>query len=584
MARFTDGFLDQIRARVSLHGLVGKYVKLTKRGKDYLGLCPFHSEKTPSFTVNEDKGFYHCFGCQAHGDVIRFMMERERMPFPEAVEKLAAIAGLEMPRDEYRAKREDKAKPSWHDILAAATGFFQEQLSDMQGADGLGYLKRRGLSPETIAKFRLGYAPSGNHIARAFPAKGFTMDDLRALGLVKARDDRPDELYDAFRDRVMFPIFNAKNQPIAFGGRVLGNAEPKYLNSPDSAIFHKSHVLYAHNFAIGHMRQTGRALAVEGYMDVMQLHQAGINYAVAPLGTAMTQQQMALMFRSVDTPTLCFDGDSAGTNAAIRAGLRVLPLLKPGKSLRFMFLPKGLDPDDFIRQFGAFEFEQLFQKAESLDEVLWRMLYNQNSIDTPEQQAKFMQAIETVFKDVADSDIRGLYITDFKRRLKDNIFSQRKSRLGAEAKGGRRRFSIIQGEDTGKTSLAYLLAFPEYMVDYIEDYFSKLYINHQRIDAELTGVIDALMENPGHTSATLQEAFPDTVAYVKGFIKKVEKQDGAQIRENIQVLMKDLRVKELEAEIRPLLQRMAKLELDEQGARYLNSLQAEFKRLKSDEE
>jgi DNA primase len=416
----TPQFLDELRARTLLSTLVGKTVKLTKAGREFKGCCPFHNEKTPSFYVNDDKGFYHCFGCSAHGDAIRWMTEQGGLPFIDAVKELAQAAGMEMPaQDRQSAERAERAK-GLHDLMADAAQFFTDQLNGIAGAEARSVLEKRGIKADTARTFGMGYSPD---------SRGKLREELKSYGdpaliesgmLIKVDDKEP---YDRFRGRLMIPIRDARGRVIAFGGRVIGQGEPKYLNSPDTPLFDKGRTLYNLDRAAPASRKTGRIIVVEGYMDVIALAQAGFGEAVAPLGTALTEHQLERLWRLADVPILCFDGDSAGQKAAIRAALRALPGLAPGRSLRFVTLPEGQDPDDLVRARGPAAFEALLEKPESLVDRLWAHEYAAEPLDTPEQRAGLKRRLITHAETIADPDVRHEYQAEFRRRI-DDLFAR----------------------------------------------------------------------------------------------------------------------------------------------------------------
>ncbi|MCW5770497.1 MAG: DNA primase, partial [Rhodospirillaceae bacterium] len=444
---FPPRFLDEIRNRLSLAEAIGRRVKLTRRGREFVGLCPFHHEKSPSFTVVEEKGFYHCFGCGAHGDVIGFTMKTEGLPFPEAVEKLARDAGLQMPERDPGFERRQREAKSLHDANEAAAEWFAAQLYTPEGRTALEYLKRRGLEDATIARFRLGYAPeSRDGVKRALLPKGYTEAQLLEAGLlIRPEDGRSP--YDRFRGRVMFPISDKRGRIIAFGGRVLGDAKPKYLNSPDTPLFHKGQVLYAYREArIAALGQQGEAgaevLVAEGYMDVIALHQGGFEGAVAPLGTALTEAQIEELWKLKPEPILCLDGDEAGRRAAARAAERVLPILRPGLSLRFVFLPQGEDPDSLIREGGAGAMKAVLAQAVPLVEWLWRIETHGKPLDTPERRAALRKAVLSRAASIAERSVQEHYTAEFEQRLR-RLFAPAKypqrfeGRAGPTRAGGR---------------------------------------------------------------------------------------------------------------------------------------------------
>ncbi len=415
---FPPRFLDEIRSRVSLADLVGRRVKLVRRGREFAGLCPFHNERTPSFTVVEDKGFYHCFGCGAHGDAIGFTMKTENLPFPEAVEKLAGEAGLTLPERDARAEAEAHQTKSLHEANEAAAEWFTAQLAAPHGRTGLDYLRRRGLSGESIARFRLGYAPdTRDALKRALMAKGIAEGLLLEAGLVAKPDDER-ATYDRFRGRVMYPITDRRGRVIAFGGRVIGDGQPKYLNSPETPIFQKGRVLYALREARAAMEGGAELIVVEGYMDVIALHQAGFDGAVAPLGTALTETHIEELWRLKPEPLLCFDGDEAGRRAAVRAAERVLPLLRPGHSLRFAFLPEGEDPDSLIREAGAAALSATLTQALPLVEWLWQIETGGRKLDTPERRAGLRKSLRDRAAVIAERSVQSLYLAEFESRVR----------------------------------------------------------------------------------------------------------------------------------------------------------------------
>ena len=412
-----EHFINELRSRVGLVDLVARRVKLTKRGREHTGLCPFHNEKTPSFTVNDDKGFYHCFGCSAHGGAIDFIMATEGLTFPETVERLAADVGMEVPRSAPRDREAEERRKSLYDVCQIAADWFEGQLNGMAGRDALSYVQGRGLTPATMARFHLGYAPEGrNAMKRTLIDRGIEEAQLIEAGLLIAPEDGG-ESYDRFRNRLMFPITDARERVVAFGGRALGEQRAKYLNSPETPIFHKGDLLYNLANARKPARDDDVLVVLEGYMDVIALDQAGLPNVVAPLGTALTENQMTALWRIVAEPALCFDGDAAGQRAAQRAAQRSLPLLKPGHSLRFIALPEGDDPDSLVRAKGTAAFTDLLNSALPLSETLWRMQVANKNLETPEQRAGLRKDLRDMVKEIADSTVRDYYDDHFKDRL-----------------------------------------------------------------------------------------------------------------------------------------------------------------------
>jgi len=416
---FSQQFLDEVKARIGLVDVVGRRVRLIRKGREYSGLCPFHNEKSPSFTVNDEKGFYHCFGCGAHGGVIDFVMNIDKLSFPEAVERLAGEAGLEVPKSDPREREREERAKTLYDVVEVACKFFERQLRLPEGRIGLDYFRNRGVSEDSVKKFRLGYAPDGRGALKAHLAKeGVSEEAMIEAGLVIQTDDASRAPYDRFRGRVMFPITDARGRIIAFGGRILDKGEPKYLNSPETPLFHKGFNLYALAQSLPQIRDGGTAIVVEGYTDVIALHQAGIMTAVAPLGTALTEDQMKLLWRHSPNPVLCFDGDSAGARAAYRAAERALPILLPGKGLGFVELTGGDDPDTLVRRQGAAAFREILSTAKPLSDLLWQAETQGKKLDTPEERAALDARLKDLAFKIADETVRRHYLDGFKERIR----------------------------------------------------------------------------------------------------------------------------------------------------------------------
>lgn len=411
-------FIDELRARVSIADVVGAKVKLTKKGREYQGLCPFHNEKTPSFTVNESKGFYHCFGCGAHGDIIKFEMEANGLPFIDALQKLAHQAGLQMPQLSAKDKKEEDERKSLYEIMETACAFFERELRMPDGASGLKYFtEKRGLSPETLKKFRLGFAPNNNALMAHLKAQGIDEKDMKELGLIAIPEDTSRRPHDFFRNRVMIPITNKQGKIIAFGGRVMEKIEPKYLNSPDTPIFNKRRNLYNLDKAREVAYKEKKLIICEGYMDVIALDRYGFGYAVAPLGTALTEEQIAEAWRVCPEPILCLDGDSPGVKAAMRAADRVLPMLKAGYSLQFLFLPDNQDPDEYLQAHGHDSFAALMRKTSPLIDILWRKYTENEDSSTPEKKALIEKTLLSEVAKIGDATVRSYYAQEIRSRI-----------------------------------------------------------------------------------------------------------------------------------------------------------------------
>jgi DNA primase len=416
--RYPPNFLDEIRARLSVSSVVSRKVALKRAGREFKGLSPFKMEKTPSFTVNDQKGFYHCFATGEHGDIFGFVMKTDGLSFPEAVERLAEEAGVPMPKLSQRDEAREDERERLYRIVEMSAAFFEAALMTGPGAEARRYLEKRGLSRETIAAFRLGYAPNTKSALRDhLAAAGFKTEEMIASGMLIGGDDIP-VAYDRFRHRVTFPISDLRGRTIAFGARALDPNQPaKYLNSPDTPLFHKGQNLFNAHRARGPAHEKSRIVAVEGYMDVIALAEAGFAETVAPLGTALTEEQVKLLWRMADEPILCFDGDAAGRKAAFRAVETVLPLLKPGFSLRFAFLPGGLDPDDLVRQQGPQAFADELGKTRALFDVLFERESQEQDLSTPEQRAAFEGRLKAMVAKIGDAAVRTHYESELRETL-----------------------------------------------------------------------------------------------------------------------------------------------------------------------
>ena len=500
---FPPRFLDDLRTKVSLTTLIGRKVKLQHKGHEYIGLCPFHREKTPSFTVSEEKGFYHCFGCGAHGDAITFLMNLEKMSFLDAVEYLANSVGMEVPQTTPEQIAHAQKQTSMYGIMEKACQFYEAQLLGSAGKEALQYLHSRGLDITDIKRFRLGYAPGGNVLRSYLLREGCDEKDLIELGLVCKKQDHFGDNFDYFRDRVLFTIMDRRGHPIGFGGRVMGTGEPKYLNSPETPLFHKGENLYAYAQAIDGIRKNNNVVLVEGYMDVIALHKVGINYAVAPLGTALTPEQIQILWRVAPEPIICFDGDNAGRRAAERACNRALPILTPGHSLRFVWLPEGLDPDDFAKVHGLEGCLNLFKTAKPLSWFIWNRLIEGKKFNTPEKLALLEKEANEVTKEIQNTTVRGYYEKELKVELKKftrNIYySQNSQKKGMKVSD---KISIKTEPlpvlaphlNEAKMLLAYIIAYPETCGCFLEQ-LSFLNTADRKIQRLLEILTDEMAQN-----------------------------------------------------------------------------------------
>ncbi len=434
--RFTPQFLEELRARLPVSDVVGKRVKLKKAGKEWKGLSPFQQEKTPSFFVNDQKQAWFDFSSGMNGNIFDFVMKTEGVSFPEAVERLAGLAGMPLPAVNPEAARHEERRKTLYDVMDLAAKYFSDTLASRSGAKARGYLADRGLMPSTQLQFRIGYAPGPERFAlkEHLGQLGIPVPDMIEAGLLVAGDDIPVP-YDRFRDRVMFPITDLRGRVIAFGGRALEkDAQPKYLNSPETPLFHKGDNLYNHGPARQAAHDGAPVIVVEGYVDVIAMVGAGFAGAVAPLGTALTESQLALIWRMADEPILCFDGDKAGQKAAYRAAELALPLLKPGKSLRFALLPEGQDPDDLARSGGRGAIEEVITAARGLADIVWSREIEGGSFATPERRAALEARIGELANAVRDDVVRRYYREDFAARLQ-RAFAPEASRGGGYVRG-----------------------------------------------------------------------------------------------------------------------------------------------------
>ncbi|MDQ6436446.1 DNA primase [Mesorhizobium sp. LHD-90] len=456
--RFPPSFLDEIRDRVPISSVIGPRVSWDRRKTnaargDHWACCPFHGEKSPSFHCEDKKGRYHCFGCGVSGDHFRFLTELDGLGFPEAVERIADMAGVPMPARDEQAEQREKQRASLHDVMELATGFFQQQLQAAAGAKARAYLRDRGLTPATQQKFRLGFSLDSRNALKEFLAgKGVAKEQIEACGLVRHGDDIPVS-YDWFRDRIMFPIEDRKGRVIAFGGRAMSpEVAAKYMNSPDTELFHKGEVLYNFARARKGMGRDGTVIAVEGYMDVIALDQAGFENAVAPLGTALTENQMELLWKMAPEPVLCFDGDQAGLRAAWRAADMILPSVQPGRTARFALLPEGKDPDDLVREEGPEAFRAVLADARPLSDLLWMRETAGGVFDTPERRAELEKTLRELTSKIRDESVRFHYQQDMRDRVQAFFGAPRGRPQGRPDQRSDRGFSRGGSGRTGQAS------------------------------------------------------------------------------------------------------------------------------------
>ena len=489
--KFPDSFLDEIRNRLPVSQVVSRRVALKRAGREWKGLSPFNQEKTASFTVNDQKGFYHCFSSGKHGDVFSFLMDTEGLSFPEAVEKLAGEAGIDMPKPDPQFERAAKERLGLFEALEAATLLFEEALQAKEGRDALAYAEHRGLTPNTLKEFRIGFAPNTKDVLKAALIKrGFNEAQLLE-GLV-------------------IPIANARGRIIAFGARALDPAtEPKYLNSPETRLFDKGSMVFNFARARNAAFDKGELIVVEGYMDVIALHQAGFSNVVATLGTAFTERQMDQLWLLAPEPIICFDGDRAGEAAAARAIDRMLPVLREGHSFRFAFLPQGSDPDDLVRNEGAGAFSQCLAEARPLIDVLWRRECGGHSLDTPERRAALEERLERLLGTIGNARVKDHYRKEIKARLWA-LWRELGKRGSGPAKA-----SPAPGAASGAMPLpsahgfaitiVLALAHHPWLLDHFAEEVAQIDIRQKQLAELLTALTHSIFEHPGIEREPLAE-------------------------------------------------------------------------------
>ena len=524
---FTPQFLDDLRLRTGLADLVGKRVRLSRKGNEYTGLCPFHKEKTPSFTVNEEKGFYHCFGCGAHGSAIDFVMNIDGLSFPEAVETLAKEAGVEVPIESPQERKRAKIRQSLYDVMEIACVFFEQKLRKTGGSEALSYLRDRNLDDKTIQKFRLGFAPDEQGALReTLRLQNITDAQMFDSGLLIHPKNKSQQAYDRFRNRIIFPITDKRSRVIAFGGRMMENGVDKklakYLNSPETELFHKGSVLYNLAHASKASRDQDTVIVTEGYMDVIALSQAGFDNAVAPLGTALTKEQITELWKVVREPVVCFDGDNAGVRAQGRAAERALAILKPGYAIRFSSMPIGEDPDSLIAKKGPDAFREVIARSDPLSNVLWRWETGGRPLKTPEQRASVQKALEDHTRRIEDPTMRAHFSKDFKNRIWAASDQSGRKRASTMSVGAGAAFAAKVDAHTlqEKILIATLLGHPELFEQVGED-LGILSFSTPSLDNLRQEVLKTLAEDPDLNSEGIRDhlcenGFSETLNYIWG--------------------------------------------------------------------
>lgn len=412
MPKYDRNFTDELRERLSVVDVVGRRVPLVKKGQNYWGCCPFHNEKTPSFSVNEDKGFYHCFGCGEHGDIISFVMKSENVDFKTAITELAAQAGLKMPDYKPKPAAQVAREESYYQIMSGACDIYQKLLFEPMGATALEYVRRRGFTDEMIQRYRIGYAPKNNIIANKFV--NVKQENLMATGMCRRGDYG---MYDFFRDKLMFPIFNARGQIVAFSGRCLDGSEPKYINTTDTELFHKRKTIFGFNFARDAIHRANRSIVVEGQIDAIQMQCHGFPETVAPLGTALTEDHISMLCKANRNIIFCFDGDAAGQKAAARACDIVMPFLRDTSDVRFAFVTGGKDPDEVLKSGGDAAMQKIIDASTGLTDFLWNLANTGFNVSTPGGRTQAEKFIKQKTDKITDQHLRAEYEQEYNQRI-----------------------------------------------------------------------------------------------------------------------------------------------------------------------
>lgn len=515
-------FLDDLRNRLSLSEVIGRRIRVTRAGREFKACCPFHKEKTPSFTINDDKQFYHCFGCGAHGNVIDFVMKHDNLPFMEAVEILAGQAGMQVPKQSPQAIEQAKKQKDLYALMEEAAGWFEQQLHAAENADVLDYIVKRGTYTETVKAFGIGFAPGDYQGLRSYLLKqGYTDQQMQDVALTKASTKGGDP-YVFFRERIMFPVKDRRGRVIAFGGRILpdhirppnqsGFVPPKYINSPETPIFNKSLTLYGEQFARQAAAEGQRVLVTEGYFDVIACYQAGFKGAVAPMGTALTEDQIAMLWNMIPgepkVPHLCFDGDNAGRRAASSAVERILPLLSAGQSARIVFLPEGEDPDSLLASNGgARGFEKLLSSGISILDFLWQSHTGGRAFNTPEERAGLVKTLNNEINKIGDREVQKHCYSLIQQKISQAFFSnlRKKSyqKKYEEQGTGLRRPSMRNQDVFSKVLLAAVLNNPG-IYEHIEEQFGEFFIASTGLDSVRQNIISTLNEETDLDREALQ--------------------------------------------------------------------------------
>ncbi len=586
-------FKEELRNRITLSDLIGKRVQLRRAGREFSGCCPFHKEKTPSFTVNDDKQFYHCFGCGAHGDVIEFLMSHDNLSFIDAIEQLAAMAGMEVPKPSPQEVQKAKEEKDLYGLIEDTTKFFESVLLDREGGAALQYLQERGVPEDQLHAFRLGYSPADGQALRNYlKQKGYTDAQMIEAGVTRP-SNRGTDPYAFFRDRIMFPVTDRRGRVVAFGGRILPEhlrppergdfKPPKYINSSDTPLFHKGRMLYNEAQARQAAADGQPVIVVEGYLDVMACSAAGYKGAVAPLGTALTEDQIVSLWKMIPaapkTPILCFDGDNAGQRAAARACERLLPLLAPDQSVEIAFLPQGEDPDSLIEKKGRGAFQKILDSSMSLVDFLWEHHTAGRSLKTPEARAGLEKTLNDEVTRIAERSVQQYYRQAIKDKLYKAFgpsFSKKQGGKGAyNARNARQaQLSVRVGRPAVSRRrllqhilLASLINHPV-LFSLLEEALGMFFIENKRLDSLRQAVLNILGAEPGLDRAGLydhlcEQGYVEDLAALMtpalythaGFARQDTDED--YVIECVQALLKELEQEDYREEYRAAAQSLA---------------------------
>ena len=514
--KFSKSLLDDIKSKIEISDIVGKRVALQKRGKEFVGLSPFQNEKTPSFTVNNEKQFYHCFSSNKHGDIFTFLVEVEGLSFPQAVEQLAEQAGVEIRALTKDEEKKIDGRKKLNSIMEIANDFFMNNLLSDNRA--LTYLNKRGINRDIILKYQIGYAKdSFSSLNNHLKEKGISNEDILLTGLIIKSEKKKNSFYDRYRDRIIFPITNTYGKIVGFGGRVINDSnKPKYMNSPETELFHKGDLLYNYSNIKSPIKEIDNLVVVEGYMDAISLCSKGFKNVVAPLGTAMTLKQLNLIWDLVDSPIICFDGDKAGKNAAERVIELAIPSLKPGKNVRFINLNDDLDPDDYTNKNGIKSFFNLVESSTPLNQQIWKIFLNRADISTPEGKANLEKELRLVLMQINNKNIRKHYGLYFKESMDKVFYNDKKSSIIYGKKNKLNSFDKVKIKDSKVGSgeiipsgletllISGIIIYPEILEINYEN-FESFIIDHKLLNKIRDEIIEFLSSKVTYDSKQIKE-------------------------------------------------------------------------------